>query len=125
MLGKRLGCLEDPMPQNCREFVDNVRGFLDTTNKLFMGLPLHKIIKTQNWKNLIKHLGISFSIASGLIKSKIEEIEREAQTGEGEKKDDFLSHMIYSGKMSVEEVIVNAIDLMKAGIDTVRLLEEH
>ena len=110
------------MPHDCREFVDNIQGFLETTSKLLMGVPLHKFIKTQNWKNLVKHFEKAYSIASGLTKSRIEEIEREAETGEGEEKDDFLSHMIHSGKMSVEEVAVNAIDLMSAGIDTVRIM---
>ena len=119
MLGKRLGCLEDPMPQDCREFVDNVRGFIHTTNKLVIGLPLHRFIKTQNWKNLVKHFEMAYSIARGLVKTRIEEIDRRAQTGEGKIKDDFLSHMIYSGKMSTKEVAVNAIDLLAAGVDTV------
>ena len=35
--------------------------------------------------------------------------------------DDFLSHMIYSGKMDVKEIAVNSIDLLAAGVDTVKM----
>lgn len=68
-----------------------------------------------------------YSFSSGHVKSRIEEIEKQDQLEEEEggdgsedRKENFLSYMIHSGKMSIQEITVNAIDLLNAGIDTVR-----
>ncbi len=48
----------------------------------------------------------------------------EAVSGEEEVPDkvDFITYMIHSGKMSVEEVSVNIVDLLSAGVETVRVV---
>ena len=119
--GKRLGCLGDEMPPECKHFVDSIHTFFEATSKVLFGFPLHKLWRTKNWKTLVSSFDDVFTYASGQINEKIKEIE---EAGKSEKADaelgmDFLTYMIHSGTMSVEEIAVNAIDLLSAGVDTV------
>ena len=125
VLGKRMGCLEDTIPPNCQEFIDDVHGFVSISSDLLVGIPFHKVFRTRKWDKLVQSFNGMYSHSMGLIKTKIEEIEKEAMTkdGEGEEEDtdlDFLSYMIHSKKMNIEEIAVNAVDLLNAGVDTVR-----
>lgn len=111
------------MPPDCRQFVDDIHTFLGTTEKLLYGLPLHKIWRTGNWKKLIRSQKGILSYAGNLVNQKIREIAKEdaesADNVQAELGTDFLTYMVHSGKMSVEEVAVNAMDLLNAGVDTV------
>jgi len=113
------------MPPDCQEFIDHMQGFIDTTSKLLFGIPLHKYMRTSNWKKLVQQMDFTYSFSSSLIQAKIEEIEKkEAESREDdnageEAAEDFLTHMVYSGKMDINEIAVNAVDLLAAGVDTV------
>ncbi len=108
------------MPEDCREFMDGMRDLTEVTRKVLMQPHIHEYFKTKNYKKLLKIMEALYSIASGHVQSRIKEIEEASQdASEGEGEDDFLSHMIYSGTMSVDEIAVNAIDLLGAGINTV------
>lgn len=117
-----MGCLEDEMPPECKKFVDNLHSFLVTTNKMFFGLPLHKLWKTKNWKELVRSQKDMFDYTSSLVNQKIKEIEKDAGSSEevqAELGTDFLTYMVHSGSLSVEEIAINSIDLLSAGVDTV------
>ena len=123
VLGKRLGCLEKVMPQECKGLVDDVHTMLVTTSKMMSGLPFHKLWKNKNWKTLVSSMDGMLSYAGGLVNEKVKRIEL-AEEGDGletEEGMDFLTYMLHSssGKMTVEEIAVNAIDLIIAGVDTV------
>ncbi len=121
VLGKRLGCLGEEMPPDCKEFVDSVHIMMETTNKLLFGFPFHKIWRTKKWKALIDSSNTMLSHCSKLVDEKIDQIEKSSKAGETEAElgTDFLTHMIHSGKMGVDEIAVNAVDLLTAGVDTV------
>jgi len=119
-----MGCLKDTIPPDCQKFIDDVHGFLSTSNDLLMGIPFHYFFRTRKWDKLTQNFIGVYSHAMGLIKAKIEEIEKEAMNKVEEEEDegtdlDFLTHMINSKKMKIEEVAVNAVDLLGAGVDTV------
>lgn len=123
VLGKRLGCLDKVMPQECKGLVDDLHTMLVITNKMLVGIPFHKLWKTKNWKALVGSVDRMLSYAGRQVDDKIKKIE-EAERGDGlgaEEGMDFLTYMLHSssGKMTVEEIAVNAIDLILAGVDTV------
>jgi len=68
------------------------------------------------------------SYASDEVNYRIEEVQQQDKELEKTTDDqvqaelgmDFLSYMIRSGKMTVPEIAVNAIDLLNAAVDTVR-----
>ena len=112
------------MPPECKKYVDSIHIFLETTTKLMFSLPFHKIWPTKNWKTLVNSFDYLYSYASGHVNEKIAELEKAEKLNEFEKVDaelgmDFLTYMIHSGNMSVEELAVNAVDLISAGVDTV------
>ena len=112
------------MPPECKHFVDNIHTFFDANSKVVFGLPLHKLWRTKNWKTLVSSFDDLYTYASGQINEKIKEIEEAGKLNVSEKADaelgmDFLTYMIYSGTVRVEEIAVNAIDLLSAGVDTV------
>ena len=111
------------MPPECKKFVADLHSFLDTTNKLFYELPLHKLWKTRNWKELLRSQKDMFSYTSKLVNEKIREIEAEnsMEVQLAELGTDFLTYMVHSGSLSVGEIAINAIDLLGAGVDTVSL----
>ncbi len=110
------------MPQECKEFVDNVHEFTAVTAEMFFGIPFHKFWRNKKWNRLLKSLEGLFTYSKGHVDEKIREIE-EGGVMDGDHQAelgmDFLSYMIHSGKMSVQDIAVNAIDLLTAGVDTV------
>ena len=113
------------MPQECKDLVDDVHTMLVTTNKMRIGLPFHKLWKNRKWKTLVSSIDRMLTYAGGLVNEKVKEIElAEEFEGDGleiEEGMDFLTYMLHSssGKMTVEEIAANAIDLIIAGVDTV------
>ena len=127
VLGRRLGCLEDQMPLECKLFVDGIQNFMETTINLLFTLPIHKIWPTKKWKALVNIMDNLYTYASGHVNEKIAELGKKEKLNELEKADaelgmDFLTYMIHSGTMSIEELAANAIDLLIAGVDTVRVM---
>ena len=112
------------MPQECKGLVDDLHTMLVTTSKMLNGIPFHKLWKNKNWKTLVSSMDGMLSYAGGLVNEKVKKIElaEEGDVGlETEEGMDFLTYMLHSssGKMTVEEIAVNAIDLILAGVDTV------
>ncbi len=66
-------------------------------------------------------------LAHQFINEKLAEIAEEdkkaleAATSEEEAPDkvDFITYLVHSGKMSVEEISVNVVDILSAGVETV------
>ena len=112
------------MPPECKEFVECTKINFETTNKLLYSIPLHRLWRTKNWRKMVNAQGTMLSYASKLVEEKMKEIEEgmvaeEAGDVHAELSDDFLTHMVHSGKMDLERIAVNAIDLLTGGVDTV------
>ena len=123
VLGKRLGCFEEVTPQECKDVVNDLHTMQVTTSKMINGIPFHKLWKNKNWKTLVSSVDGMLSYAGSLVNEKVKEIEL-AEEGDGletEEGMDFLTYMLHSssGKMTVEDIAVNAIDLILGGVDTV------
>ena len=117
------------MPTDCKAFVDDIHALLHTTDKLLFGLPFHKLWRTKNWKELLRAQDGVMKFTGGLVQGKMEEVMREEREKAEEEEDlqaelgmDFLTYMLHSGTMSAEEVAVNAMDMLAAGVDTVSTL---
>ena len=119
------------MPPECKEFVESAKINLEATNKLLFGtLPLHRFWRTKTWRKMVNAQGTILSYASMLVEEKMKEIEEgivgeEAGDVHEELGDDFLTYMVHSGKMDLEEIAANAVDLLAAGVDTVSCLGMH
>ena len=115
-----MGCLEEQMPQDCKDLVDNIHKFTVVSTEMFFGIPFHRLWRTKKWDRLIESLGAIFDYTKGHIDQKIKEIQ-EGKEGDfqAELGMDFLTYMIHSGQLSIADIAMDAIDLLTAGVDTV------
>ena len=128
-MGKRLGALSEggeTSPES-REFIIAVGRMFDDLMDLIFSLIISKFYRTKKWRDFIEVTRTVNTLAKQFVDEKLAEIEGEdrkaleAASGEEEapEKVDFVTYMVHSGKMSVEEVTVNVVDLLTAGVETV------
>ena len=118
------------MPADCQEWIDSVQNILSTTEKVMMAPPLYTIIPTKKYKEMKESWKQIYALATKTVKERLNEISEdqrrrlENSEREGDEEApvqvDFLSYLMHSGKMSVGCVAANAIDMLTAGIDSVR-----
>ena len=128
VLGKRMGCFGEEIPPECRIIIDNVHIFLESTSKILFGLPLHKFWRTKNWKALVGSVDNMLRIGCDQVNEKVNQLSAQQENCKGEGEDvyaelgtDFLTYMVHSGSMDIQKIAANAIDLILAGVDTVRM----
>lgn len=125
VLGKRMGCLRvGSIPEGCQQFINYIQNVITSTQDILFGLPFHKIHSTRSWKMLAEALTETYRISMMHIEEKLKEIKQldqqlTAEDGGPSENEDFLTYMIQRGNMSLEEVTINAGDLLAAGVDTV------
>ena len=119
----------EKVPEDCQEFIDELQEFLHSTQDILFGLPFHKLWATKSWKRLSNAQQKVYDIAMSYIEQKNKEIKEEDKRSievgddyEAPDHVDFLTYMMHAGKMSPEEITANALDLMAAGVDTVRFV---
>ena len=71
VLGKRLGCLEQEIPADCKVFIKELHNFLATTQELRFNFPFHKFITTKNWKALAHSQKCIYDVAMSHIQEKV------------------------------------------------------
>ena len=71
VLGKRLGCLEEEVPANCKVFFQELDNFLTITQDLRFNFPFHKFVATKNWKALVHSQKYIYDIAMSHILEKV------------------------------------------------------
>lgn len=119
-----MGCLDDHVPQDCKELIDSLQDMLSSIQRLMSGLPLHMVWSTKEWKFLKETMKHLYTLSLRHVKEKLEEIKEEDQEralegSEAPDKVDFLTYLVHSGKQSLEEAAANASDMMIGGVDTV------
>ena len=124
VLGKRLGCLEEQMPPDCKVLIDSLQEMLVATQDLLFNLPLHKIWSTKNWKKLVENTDRVCKVPMAHIKEKLAEIKKDdaeliAKGEEVPMGVDFITYMVHQGKMDLKKITSNAVDLIGGGVDSV------
>ena len=119
-----MGCLDDHVPQDCKELIDSFQDMLNSIQRLMSGLPLHIVWSTKEWKFLKETMKHLYTLSLRHVKEKLEEIKEEDQEralegSEAPDKVDFLTYLVHSGKQSLEEAAANASDMMMGGVDAV------
>ena len=128
-MGKRLGSLSssgDVSPDS-QEFITTVGKFFSDITDLIFSLPLYRIYPTKIWKSVVSTNIKMYKLATKFINEKLAEIEEEDRKAleaagseeEAPDKVDFLTYLVHSGKMSIDEVSANIVDLLSAGVETV------
>lgn len=124
---KRFGAFNDPPTPIAEEFYSNVCSMLNITGKLLLTPPYYKYIKTREWKDYCSYSDKLFEIGSSLIAEERDRLlSKDADVISKHKKNhrtedmEFLPYILSRGELTDEEIAGSIIELMAAGVDTVR-----
>ena len=128
-LGQRLGALDTDgnTPPECQQFIDEIAGFFENVINLFFSVPNYRIYRNKIWRTTVNSQRAVKDLAMMFITKRLDQIKEEDKqlllhhdaSDEAPVKVDFLTYLVHSGKMSLEAITANVIDLMMAGVKTV------
>lgn len=114
----RLGCLEERIPTETQKFIDSI-GYMLKNSVFATVLPTWTRGVLPFWKRYLEGWDTIFDIGKKLIDQKMKLIQERLAQGievEGE----YLTYLISSGKLTLQEVAGSMAELLLAGVDTVR-----
>ena len=122
-----MGCLPDPSqaPTDCKSLLQSVHSFFKAKNKttLSLDLPHSEQRATEGWRALSNATSNVYTTVIRHIEQKMKDIKEyeHHRTSEPRSEVDFLTHMIYSGELSIQDAKLNSFDLIGGGVDTVNV----
>ncbi|CAH1231801.1 CYP27A1 [Branchiostoma lanceolatum] len=118
VLGKRLGCLTlDQLAEDsdAQRMISAVPEFFLYFAKLEMSPPLYKYISTPTWKKFVRAMDTMNGVAEKMIREKLAELRK---TEEPPEETDFLSSLLSQKDMTLDEVVMMAIELLSGAVDS-------
>uniref|UniRef100_A0A8B9PXV0 Cytochrome P450 family 27 subfamily A member 1 n=1 Tax=Apteryx owenii TaxID=8824 RepID=A0A8B9PXV0_APTOW len=113
----RIGCLRRQVPAETQHFIDSIN--LMFKNSIFATvLPRWTRKVLPFWGRYLDSWDTIFAFGKTLIDRKMEELE--GQVERGKEVSGYLSYLLASGRLSLEEVYGSVAELLLAGVDTVR-----
>lgn len=112
----RLGCLEERIPTETQKFIDSI-GYMLKNSVFATVLPTWTRGVLPFWKRYLEGWDTIFDIGKKLIDQKMKLIQERLAQGievEGE----YLTYLISSGKLTLQEVAGSMAELLLAGVDT-------
>lgn len=112
----RMGCMEETIPEETQKFITSV-GEMFRLSTVVMLFPQSLWPYLPFYRKFVAAWDHLFKVAGKLIKNKIEVIQNQVdldQTIEGA----YLTHLLLSEKMTVEEILGSITELLLAGVDT-------
>ena len=128
VLGRKIGCLDvKNTPPEVQQLINNFQVFLKYTEKiLFSPAKLHQLVGTKQWKTLRSSLLTVYNIALKNVEGKLQEVREDLSAASSDdeppEKMDFITYLMLNGKLTPQEIALNAIDFLLAGIDTVSVI---
>ncbi|XP_053733363.1 sterol 26-hydroxylase, mitochondrial [Synchiropus splendidus] len=112
----RLGCMNDVIPEETEKFIFSV-GEMFRLSPIIILFPKRTWPYLPSWKQFVDTWDHLFKVGEKLVNKKIEEIQQKVdldQNVEGA----YLTHLLLSDKMTVNEILGSITELLLAGVDT-------
>ncbi|NXV60776.1 CP27A protein, partial [Molothrus ater] len=111
----RIGCLKQQVPAETQRFIDSIN--LMFKNSIFATvLPRWSRKVLPFWDRYLDSWDTIFAFGKKLIDRKMEELE--GQVERGTEVSGYLSYLLASGRLSLDEVYGSVAELLLAGVDT-------
>ncbi|KAK3557469.1 hypothetical protein QTP70_027928, partial [Hemibagrus guttatus] len=112
----RLGCLQEEIPTETLRFIAAANNMLTLSETvLFFPRWTRKIFPF--WKQFIQAWDDLYDVARNLIDSKVKQMEEQVQRGD-QLEGMYLTYLLSSNKLSLEEVYITIAELLLGGVDT-------
>ncbi|KAJ1184105.1 hypothetical protein NDU88_000915 [Pleurodeles waltl] len=112
----RMGCLEEQVPPETQKFINSI-GYMLKNSVFVTILPGWTRGFLPFWKNYLEGWDIIFSIGKKLIDKKMKLIQDRLAQGT-EVEGEYLTYLIASGNITLQEVYGSMAELLLAGVDT-------
>ncbi|KAG8432274.1 hypothetical protein GDO86_016788 [Hymenochirus boettgeri] len=112
----RIGSLKKEIPAETETFIKSV-GYMLENLVLVERLPLWTRGILPYWGRFLESWDTIFAYARKLINKKMSEIEDRLEKGE-KVEGEYLTYLLSSGKLSIEEIYGSIPELLQAGVDT-------
>ena len=113
-----LGGKDDP---EAREFQQAVSSFISCIADFTRALPIYRLVPTPLYYRATKAVQIFYNIGKKYLDSNMEKIQRCVEKGERVKGQSLIEQWMLEKRMSEDEIIVSAVGMFGAGVDTVSL----
>ncbi|XP_053554121.1 sterol 26-hydroxylase, mitochondrial isoform X2 [Bombina bombina] len=112
----RIGSLDKQIPPETQKFIDSI-GYMFKNSVYVTFLPKWTRRVLPYWDRYIEGWDNIFYYGNKLIDKKMSEIQSRLEKGE-EVKGEYLTYLLSSGKLSIEDVYGSVTELLLAGVDT-------
>ncbi|XP_056145234.1 sterol 26-hydroxylase, mitochondrial [Lampris incognitus] len=112
----RMGCLNEAVPEETQKFITSV-GEMFRISPIIILFPRSTWPYLPFWKQFVAVWDHLFKVAEVLVQQKMEEIHKKVRLGqpvEGE----YLTHLLLSEQMTINEILGSITELLLAGVDT-------
>ncbi|KAJ3592271.1 hypothetical protein NHX12_007399, partial [Muraenolepis orangiensis] len=112
----RMGCLNEVCPEETQRFILSV-GEMFRLSMLVLLFPKFLWHYTPVWKQFVASWDNIFQIGEKLMQQKMEAIQEKVRLGEPVE-GEYLTHLLLSEQMNIEEILGSITELLVAGVDT-------
>lgn len=112
----RMGCMEDTIPEETQQFITSV-GEMFRLSQVVIIFPRSVWPYLPFYRKFVAAWDHLFDVAEKLIQKKVEEIEQKVDF-DHDVEGAYLTHLLLSEKMTLNEVLGSITELLLAGVDT-------
>ncbi|XP_069389495.1 cytochrome P450 [Paralichthys olivaceus] len=112
----RMGCMNQVLPEETKKFIISV-GQMFRLSQIVILFPRYTWPYLPFWKQFVAVWDHLFKVAEELVQKKMEEIQEKVKLDQ-ELEGAYLTHLLFSDKMTVTEILGSMTELLLAGVDT-------
>ena len=111
--------------EETKQFQQSIRMFMRSIDYMIEAIPFYKICPTKKYKEVKESVATVHLLGRKYVEQKRASIEKRLREG-GSTHDglSLIEQWMIEGNMSEEQCIISALDMITAGVDTVRVMHK-